>query len=63
MQDRLTHNGKRIYLRAYNISKGKIAIAIQPKPAQFSEGPNSYQVSKNGYIQIDMQPIVDERPD
>ena len=36
-------------------------MAIQPKPAQFSEGPNSYQVSKNGYIQIDFSPIEEEK--
>ena len=32
-------------------------FAVQPKPAQFSESATSYQVSKNGYIQIDFTPI------
>jgi len=50
-------NNKRIYLRGYNLIKDKVMLAIQPKPASFSEGPNSYQVSKNGYIQIDFTPV------
>ena len=32
-------------------------LAIQPKPAVFNETANSFQVSKNGYIQIDFSPI------
>jgi hypothetical protein len=55
--DRLMYNNKRIYLRGYNITKDKVMLAIQPKPAQFSENQGSYQVSKNGYIQVDMTPI------
>ncbi len=50
-------NNKRIYLRGYNITKDKVMLAVQPKPAVFSETPTSYQVSKNGYIQIDLTPI------
>ena len=52
-------NNKRIYLRGYNITKDKVMLAIQPKPAQFNETANSFQVSKNGYIQIDFSPIED----
>jgi hypothetical protein len=50
---------KRIYLRGYNITKDKVMLAVQPKPAQFSENhlSGSYQVSKNGYIQVDFTPI------
>ena len=35
--DRLMYNNKRIYLRGYNITKDKVMLAIQPKPAQFQE--------------------------
>jgi hypothetical protein len=56
---RLMFNNKRIYLRGYNITKDKVMLAIQPKPAQFGETANSYQVNKNGYIQIDFSPIED----
>jgi hypothetical protein len=53
----LNYNGKRIYIRGYNITKDKVMFAVQPKPASFSETSNSYQVSKNGYIQIDFTPV------
>ena len=33
----LMYNNKRIYLRGYNITKDKVMLAIQPKPAQFQE--------------------------
>ena len=55
--ERLMFNNKRIYLRGYNITKDKVMLAIQPRPAQFSESANSFQVQKNGYIQIDFTPI------
>lgn len=55
--DRLMYNNKRIYLRGYNITKDKVMLAIQPKPAQFNETANSFQVSKNGYIQVDFTPF------
>ena len=32
-------------------------FAIQPKPASFTESANSYQVGRNGYIQIDFTPV------
>ena len=51
------YNGKRIYIRGYNMTKDKVMMAIQPKPASFSEQANSYQVSKNGYIQVDFTPV------
>ena len=51
------YNNKRIYLRSYNLVKDKIMLAVQPRPASFSEQQNSYQVSKNGYIQIDFTPV------
>lgn len=51
------YNNKRIYLRGYNITKEKVMLAVQPKPAAFSETPTSYIVNKNGYIQIDFTPI------
>lgn len=53
------YNNKRIYLRGYNITKEKVMLAIQPKPAQFMESTNSFSVSKNGYIAIDFTPIED----
>ena len=37
--------------------KDNMMVMIQPKPAQFSEKENSYQVSKNGYISIDFTPL------
>jgi len=44
-------------MRGYNITKDKVMLAVQPKPAVFTENANSYQVGKNGYIQIDFTPI------
>jgi hypothetical protein len=35
--DRLMFNNKRIYLRGYNITKDKVMLAVQPKPAIFNE--------------------------
>jgi hypothetical protein len=35
--DRLMFNNKRIYLRGYNITKDKVMLAVQPKPAVFNE--------------------------
>lgn len=51
------YNNKRIYLRGYNVTKDKVMLGVQPKPAQFQESANSFNVSKNGYIQVDFTPI------
>lgn len=40
--------------------KSNLILMIQPRPAQFSERDNSYQVAKNGYISFDFSPVEED---
>ncbi|CDW87556.1 single-stranded dna-binding protein chloroplastic-like [Stylonychia lemnae] len=56
-QDRLSYNGKKIYLRGLNIVKSDVMLNVQIKPASYQQKQDSYQVNKNGYVVFDFTPV------